>query len=68
MSEDKHYPPEAPVPDALQDHESTDKPAAKGILWAIVAVVVISIVVLAVIYGRTSEGTEPGYPAIELQP
>lgn len=68
MSEDKHFPPKAPGPDALQDHESTDKPAAKGILWAIVAVVVISIVVLAVIYSRTSEGAEPGYPAVEQRP
>ena len=55
MSEDKHFPPSAPVPEALQDHQPTDKPAAKGILYSIVAVFVVSIVILAVIYGRTHE-------------
>ena len=65
MSEDKHFPPEAPVPDALQDHQPTDKPAAKGIMWAIVGVAVISIIILAVIYRRSTVGTEPGYPATD---
>lgn len=55
MSEDKHFPPPAPGPEALQDHEPTDKPAAKGIMYAILAVFVVSILIFAVIYGNTHE-------------
>ncbi len=53
MSEDKHFPPEAPVPDALQDHQPTDKRAAKGIWVAMLAVAVVAVIALAVIYGKT---------------
>ncbi|MBP7513123.1 MAG: hypothetical protein KA791_01160 [Flavobacteriales bacterium] len=68
MSEDKHFPPSAPVPEALQDHEPTDKPAAKGILYAIVAVFAASVLILAIIYNNTHEedaGREPVPPATE---
>ncbi len=68
MSEDKHVPPPAPVPESLQDHKPTDKTAAKGILYSILAVFVISIIVFAVIYGNTHEedaGRDSTPPAIE---
>jgi len=60
MSEDKHFPPEAPVPDALQDHQPTDKSAAKGIWVAMLAVFVVAVIALAVIYGNTHEPGERG--------
>lgn len=59
MSEDKHFPPPAPVPEALQDHEPTDRAAAKGIVYVILAVFVISLIVFTVIYSRGQENDAP---------
>jgi hypothetical protein len=32
MSADKHFHPPAPVPDALEDHQPDDMPAARGVI------------------------------------
>ena len=67
MSEDKHIPPHAPVPEALQDHEPTDRSAARGVWIAILIGMAISFVVFLVIYGRTQSEDHGDQAPVPMQ-
>ena len=53
MSADKHFHPPAPVPDALEDHEPDDMPAARGLVVVILSLLVVCSLVAALILGHS---------------
>ena len=49
MSADKHFHPPAPVPDALEDHQPDDMPAARGLFVVILSLLLVCSLVAAVL-------------------
>ena len=67
MPADKHFHPPAPVPDALEDHDPDDIPAARSLIAIIGGILLLGAFVAAVLYYTVYRESEKADPAQQEQ-
>ncbi len=63
MPSDKHFDPPSTMPEALQDHQPDDMPAARSIGIVILCLLVVGAIIAVVIYGRVNHDKDTTDPA-----